>query len=63
VEILGNKVENLMCRILRSFISSGKENGFDVHVEQGKCKESYKEYSTCTTNTNTNTNSTYNELQ
>jgi hypothetical protein len=34
VEILG-KVENLVCRILRSF-STGNENGFDVHVEQGK---------------------------
>jgi hypothetical protein len=34
VKILG-KVENLVCRILRSF-STGDENGFDVHDEQGK---------------------------
>jgi hypothetical protein len=34
VEILG-KVENVVCRILRSF-STGNENGFDVHDEQGK---------------------------
>jgi hypothetical protein len=35
VKILG-KVENLVCRILCSF-STGNENGFDVHDEQGKC--------------------------
>jgi hypothetical protein len=34
VEMLG-KVENLVCRILRSF-STGNENGFDVHDERGK---------------------------
>jgi hypothetical protein len=34
VKILG-KVENLVCRILRSF-STGDENGFDVHNEPGK---------------------------
>jgi hypothetical protein len=34
VKILG-KVENLVCRILRSF-NTGDENGFDVHDEQGK---------------------------
>jgi hypothetical protein len=39
VKILG-KVENLVCRILRSF-STGDENGFDVHDEQGKCMFTY----------------------
>jgi hypothetical protein len=29
------KVENLVCRILRSF-STGDKNGFDVHDERGK---------------------------
>jgi hypothetical protein len=34
VKILG-KVENLVCRILRSF-STGDKNGFDVHDKRGK---------------------------
>jgi hypothetical protein len=36
------KVENLACRILRSF-STGGENGFDVHDERGKYHDVYVE--------------------
>jgi hypothetical protein len=57
VKILG-KVENLVCRILRSF-STENENGFDVHDERGKCVSTILQLTSWPTSNNKMTKMSY----